>query len=182
MAILQKKEGRRINAYELGTNSDMELVMMFDGKIVKEKGIYLLRSTEALSSGLRGEKAKMGDFFKVDFKENPYPQERSWFFANHVEIERDKNVWEQIPHPVEAWFVGEPMTDALKFLINKKILIINEQDLCCYFKAYWGGYWLTAPIDTAIIFDNIVRINGVVTKVNFNFVIRDEIDHYQRLD
>ena len=75
--IVQKKNGKRIRAYQLGTDSAMEKQMISEGKIIVcVDGSYELFSREARQ---QGEKACTGDYFKIDSAGYPYPNKRDWF-------------------------------------------------------------------------------------------------------
>ena len=65
MKKVRKKEEKIIYAYRLGSDSEMERMMVQEGKIRKTAdGSYELFSSEAHND--RGEQAKSGDYFKVD--------------------------------------------------------------------------------------------------------------------
>ena len=179
---LQKFVGKQVKAYELGAGSAIEAQLMADGKITFEDGVFYLRSTEVVNAGSeKGQQAKPGDFFKVDGEGNPYPNEREWFLENHKAIDAEENLYEQKPKPLEAWFYGDPETDALRFALDNGLVHLCYEDPNSYFGAQLWGEWLTAPKDAAIIFYSVTRENGVVTAVDFNFVIREEIEKNYRI-
>ena len=180
--MLQKLAGKVVKAYELGSGTAMEAQMIDEGKITFADGNYYLRSTEVVNAGSgRGQKANPGDFFKVDSKGNPYPNDRNEFFENHIAVDEAANEYEQIPKPLEAWFYGDPETDALRFALDNELVHLNYEDPQNYFGAFLWGEWLTAAQDAALIFYSVTRENGVVTAIDFNFVIREEIEKNYRL-
>ncbi len=177
---IQKQHGKQLLAYELGKRSEMEMWLISQGKITREGDTYYLRSTEVVNSDptgkAKGQKAKVGDFFKVDGEENPYPNEREWFLENHRIVNPEANIWEQMPKPLEAWAVGDEFTDAMQFAVDNGLITLNDQDLQHYFKAFLWGEWLTAPCDATVVFYSVTREDGVVTKIDFNFVIKSEVE------
>ena len=183
MAKIQKNAGKKVNAYELGCGSAMEAQMIAEGKIVLKDGIYYLRSTEVVNAGTTGQQAVAGDFFKVDGEGNPYPNAREWFLEHHKVLNAEANEYEQIPQPNEAWFYGEPITDAVQYCLDHDLVKLNEDDPQNYFGAMLWGDWLTAPQTAALMFYSVNRDeNGVVTGVDFNFVVKEEIEkNYTRI-
>lgn len=181
MAIMQKKAGKTVCAYELGNGNPMETWMIANGKIILEDGIYYLRSTEVVNAGTKGQQAVKGDFFKVDGEGNPYPNAREWFLAHHNVLDSDADEYEQIPQPNEAWFYGEPITDAVQYCLDHELVKLNEEDPQNYFGAMLWGEWLTAPQSAALMFYSVTREDGIVTAVDFNFVIKEEIDKNYRI-
>ena len=176
MAKLMKNSGKKVNAYELGANTPMEDMMLREGKIVLEDGVYYLRSTEVVNAGTKGQEAHAGDFFKVDGEGNPYPNGRDWFLEHHKIIDAPNGVYEQIPQPNEAWFVGEPVTDAVQFAVDHELVKLDPENPEQFFGAHLWGEWLTAPSTAALMFYSISRNRvGIVTAVDFNFVIESEI-------
>ncbi|MBQ3415828.1 MAG: hypothetical protein IJH39_10965 [Clostridia bacterium] len=179
---LQKFVGKQVKAYELGAGSTMEVQLIAEGKIAFKNGIFYLRSTEVVNAGSEnGQRAVPGDFFKVDGEGNPYPNERKWFLENHIAVDAVNNLYEQKPKPLEAWFYGDPETDALQFALEKGLIHLDYDDTKNFFGAQLWGEWLTAPKDAAIIFYSVTRENGVVTAIDFNFVIREEIEKNYRV-
>lgn len=181
MARIQKIAGKKVNAYELGNGNAMEAQMIAEGKITLEDGIYYLRSTEVVNAGTKGQQAVAGDFFKIDSEGNPYPNAREWFLQHHKVLDVSANEYEQIPQPNEAWFYGEPITDAVQYCLDHELVKLNDEDPQNYFGAMLWGEWLTAPQNAALMFYSVTRENGVVTDVDFNFVIKEEIDKNYRI-
>lgn len=180
---LQKVVGKQVKAYELGADSPIEAQMIAEGKISFEDGVYYLRSTEVVNANSeKGQQAKAGDFFKVDGEGNPYPNDREWFLENHRAVSTEDNLYEQIPKPLEAWFYGDEMTDAVKFAVDNGLVKLNPNDPQNYFGAQLWGEWLTAPQTAALMFYSVTRNEqGAVTAVDFNFVIREEIEANYRI-
>lgn len=179
MAKVIKNTGKIVHAWELGRNTDMEIQLREEGKIVyTNNGEYELFSQEAKSGS--GEKAKAGDFFKVDKAGYPYPNKQDWFLANHRHIDADS--YEQLPKPMDAWEATEPVTPEIDFLINHKGLKLSPDTPEQYFGAELWGAWLTAASNAVLIFYSVTRDeNGVITDADFNFVARNEFEatyHY----
>jgi len=179
MAKVIKNNGKQVQAWELGKNTDMELQLREEGKIVyTDNGEYELFSQEAKSGS--GEKANAGDFFKVDKAGYPYPNKRDWFLANHRHIDADS--YEQLPKPMDAWEATEPITPEIDFLINHKGLKLSPSTPEQYFGAELWGAWLTAASDAVLVFYSVTRDeNGVILDADFNFVARNEFEatyHY----
>lgn len=179
MAKVIKNNGKQVQAWELGRDSDMECKLLTEGKIVylgDDK--YELFSQESKSG--TGEKAQAGDFFKVDKAGYPYPNSREWFLANHRHIDAD--YYEQLPKPMDAWEATEPVTPEIDFLINHKGLKLNPDNPEQYFGAELWGAWLTAASDAVLIFYSVTRDeSGVIIDADFNFVARKEFEatyHY----
>lgn len=181
MARIQKITGKKVQAFELGNGNTMEAKMIAEGKITVKDGIYYLRSTEVVNAGTKGQQAVAGDFFKIDSEGNPYPNAREWFLQHHKVIDASANEYEQIPQPNEAWFYGEPITDAFQFCLDHELIKLNLEDPQNYFGAMLWGEWLTAPRTAALMFYSVTRENGIVTGVDFNFVIKEEIEKNYRI-
>lgn len=179
MANVIKNQGKTVEAWELGTGSEMQQKLFAEGKIVyTDNGKYELFSQEAQSGS--GEKAVAGDFFKVDKAGFPYPNGREWFLANHRHIEGD--TWEQLPKPLMAWESTEEITPEVQFLIDNKGLKLSPATPDQYFGAELWGSWLTAASDAVLIFYSVTRDeNGTIVDADFNFVARPEFEasyHY----
>ena len=129
MAKVIKNEGKTVKAWRLGENSEMELKLIKEGKILCNDSNYELFSQESQSGS--GEKAQEGDFFKVDNAGFPYPNDAKWFLENHKHIEEDK--WEQLPKALLAWEATEEITPEVQFLIDNKGLKIDADNPEQYF-------------------------------------------------
>ena len=179
MAKVVKNNGKQVQAWELGGNSEMEHKLINEGKIVYTgNGTYELFSQEAKSGS--GEIAAIGDFFQVDKAGYPYPNKRDWFLANHRHIDADS--YEQLPKPMDAWEVTEPVTPEVQFLIDHKGLKLSPDTPEQYFGAELWGAWLTAAEDAVLVFYSVTRDeNGAIIDADFNFVARAEFEaayHY----
>lgn len=189
MATVIKNKGKIVEAWELGTGSEMERKLIAADKI-RFNEEYELRSQEVKPEILErdgqkkeiwhGEKACAGDFFKVDKAGFPYPNRREWFLANHRRLEGD--TWEQLPKPLMAWEVTEEMTPEVQFLIDNKGLKLSPDTPEQYFGAELWGAWLSAASDAVLVFYSVTRDeNGVILDADFNFVARKEFEatyHY----
>lgn len=181
MAQVIKNQGKMVEAWELGASSEMELKLRESQKIIFHEGDekpYELFSSESNSG--KGQRTVAGDYFKVDGKGNPYPQEREKFFANHRHIEGD--TWEQLPKPLLAWESGDEVTPEVQFLIDHKGLVLNPKTPEQYFGAVLWGAWLTAAQDAVLIFYGVTYDEaGNILDADFNFVMRSHFEeqyHY----
>lgn len=179
MAHVIKNAGKQVAVWELGKASDKELELVKENLILlHDNGEYELMSTESNSG--KGQMTTAGNFFKVDGRGNPYPQEREEFLATHRHIDGD--MWEQLPKPLLAWESSEAVTPEVQYLIDNKGLKLSPETPDQYFGATLWGAWLTAPIDAVLIFYSVTRAeDGSITDAAFNFVVRDEFDrtyHY----
>lgn len=174
MAKVIKNNGKKVQAWELGMGSAMELKLIKEGKIVYAgNGNYELFSQECNSGA--GEKANAGDFFKVDKAGYPYPNNRAWFLENHRHIDGD--TYEQRPKPLDAWEVTEGITPEVQFLIDHKGLKLSPETPEQYFGANLWGAWLTAASDAVLVFYSVTRNeSGVIIDADFNFVARKEFE------
>ena len=180
MAKVIKNKGRQVRAWELGANSEAERDLIGEGKIVRNFFGYELFSQEAKSE--EGEKAQVGDFFKVDSAGFPYPNDREWFLKNHRPINGVPDTYEQLPKPMLAWEAKEPITPEVAFLVEKKGLVLSPETPEKYFGAELWGTWLTAAKDAVLIFYSIMKDDaGNIMDADFNFVARKEFEdtyHY----
>lgn len=185
---VKKNEGKTVQAWKLGAASEMERKLMEEGKIVfheelefdsegKQIPQYELFSSESNSG--QGQRTVAGDFFKVDGKGNPYPQERQKFLTDHRHIEGD--TWEQLPKPLLAWETGDEVTPEVQFLIDHKGLVLSPQNPEQYFGAMLWGAWLTAAQDAVLIFYGVSYAeDGSILDADFNFVMREHFTEQYR--
>lgn len=169
-----KKNENRVSAYRLGDKSEMLDKLFMEKKIRKiSNNTFEIFSQEAING--RGEIAHIGDYVKIDNAGFPYPNEKTFFSENHYEA--GENEYIQIPHPLDAWTVDEPMCAEIEFLINHKGLIISEDNPDEYFSAPLWGTTLSAPRSSVIIFYSIFRNSeSVIIDIDYNFVKRDEFE------
>ena len=173
------KTNTRVQAWELGAGSDMEKEMIRRGKIAAHPdGTYELFSQEA-SEG-KGQFAKAGDFFKVDDKGFPYPNERAFFLKNHRCL--GGGWYEQAAKPLKIWRKGEPECEEIRFLLDRGILFLHPEDPRRYFSAFLWDTNETAPEDAVIVFFAVERDPaGNITGINFNFVVKDYFEKNYRV-
>lgn len=173
-----KIKGKCISAWKLGENSAMENKLIREGTLKQtSNGIYEVFSREAIS-GI-GEKASVGDYIKVDSNDFPYPNAREYFEKNHRHIEGD--TYEQVPSPVDVWFVEDEMCEEIQFLIDNKELKFNTADNRAYFNAPLWGTVLSAAKDAAIVLYSVTRAcGGKIIDIDFNFVAKDEFEKSYR--
>ena len=168
-----KKNGKPISAWKLGENSEKERELVMEKKIVVcPDGSYELFSQEALSG--HGEKAYVGDWFKVDSTGSPYPNAADFFEQNHRHIEGD--TYEQLPLPVGVWFYEDGICEEIQFLIEQKSLKLDEEHFDAYFSAPLWGTIETAKRDAAIVFYSVTREGNTIIDADFNFVERGEFE------
>ena len=167
-----KNKGKNVQAYELGTGSEMEQQLIESGKIIRHaNGSYELFSQESQSGS--GQMANPGDYFKVDDAGFPYPNGRDWFKQNHRHISGD--TYEQLPQPLEAWNACDPLTAAVNHLIATGKLTLNFVDRSKFFNAHLWGADLSQNDEATLIFYGVTSdANGEVVDANFNFVAKDE--------
>lgn len=171
MRYAVKREGKLVRAWELGAGSAMEQEMIRGGKIRLTHEGYELYSREAVNG--QGQKAKPGDFFKVDAGGYPYPNEREWFRANHRHLQGDE--YEQMPKPLAIWEVGDGESELIHWLTDGGRLTIREDDPARYFNARLWGAELSAAKDATVVFYSVDRdAAGKIADVNFNFVACEE--------
>ena len=179
MAKVIKNVGKEVVAYRLGACSKVELELSAKGLICyhRDNNTYELFSQESNDSG---EIALPGDYFKVDNAGFPYPNEATWFEANHRHINGDR--FEQVPKALTAWEATEPLTEEVAFLLNEGKLKLHPEKSEEYFGATLWGAWLTAASDAILVFYSVTRDdNGVIIDADFNFVARKEFEatyHY----
>lgn len=173
MAKIIKIEGKKIKAYILGQNTDMEKKMIKEGKIKKIEDGYEIFSQEV--KGNKGEKAKIGDYFKVDNDHYPYPNEKEWFEKNHRCIGND--LYEQVPKELDSWEYGQTITEEIKFLLDNQKLKINENLPEKFFEAFLWGSLLHAAKDSVVVLYSVDRNEeGSITSIDFNFITRKEFE------
>ena len=164
---IRKKEGKVVQAWELGAGSDMQYELEQAGLIVDlGNGEYELFSQESNSGS--GEIAQEGDFFKVDSTGSPYPNDREWFWNNHRSL--GGYDYEQIPAELFAWDEEDgPMPDPVLDLIDAGKLEVDENSWDARYGAELWGSWLTAAADAVIVFYD-------VDSLDFNFVARNDFE------
>lgn len=169
-----KKHGKTVSAYRLGDRSEVLDKLIAEGKLIpRADGTYEVFSQESVNGS--GQIAKPGDYIKLDSVGSPYPNDAEFFNANHRHIEGDS--YEQIPKPLLAWTVDEPITEEISFLIAHKGLILNDKSPDKYFNAPLWGTVESSPRDSVLIFYSVSRNEaGEITDADFNFVARAEFD------
>lgn len=163
-----------IKAWQLGQHSHMEQRMILEGKIrLPKPGRYEVFSQEA--RGESGELASVGDYFKVDSAGFPYPNEKTYFEANHIHLGGED--YRQLPKPLKAWLLGDPVTEEIDFLLRfKGLQITPERPDECFRAPLWGST-LTAAADAVLVIYSLERdSSGRIVDVDFNFIARPEFD------
>lgn len=171
--IVMKRGEVPVIACRLGDGSELEKRLIAAGALKRlDDGCYEVFSREAVNSG--GELAEPGSYVKVDQEGFPYPNSAEYFLANHELTERG---YVQLPRPLEAWRDGQPVSDAVRFLLDSGRLTINRQHPERYYSARLWGTILSSNRDAVIVFYEIKRSeDGRVTDAHFNFVVREEFE------
>lgn len=171
-----KNKRNIVQAYQLGSDSPVIKELIAAGKIEElGNGTYAVHSQEAVNGKVGGEKAKAGDWIKIDSTGFPYPNDQDYFKTNHCHVKGD--TFEQIPKPLKAWDAGCGMCPEIRFLIEKKGLRIDESSERQRYSAELWGTKEAAAADAVIVFYNIsYGKDGAVEEANFNFVARDEFE------
>ena len=147
MRTIIKTKQPIVKAWQLGQQSRMEQRMIREGKIrILGPERYEVFSQEAL--GKSGEIAAAGDYFKVDNAGFPYPNEKAYFEENHIHLGGED--YRQIPRPLKAWLLGDPVTEEIDFLLRfRELQITPEQPAECFRAPLWGSILTAAPTGTA---------------------------------
>lgn len=172
MRQIRKKEGKIIQAYCLGEDHPVIERLIGEGKIQPaDVGRWRVFSQEATE----GEVAESGDYVKLDSSGMPYPNTRAFFLKNHRHISGDD--YEQIPRWLNAWCLEDGMCPEVRFLIEHKGLVIDEESEEACFRAPLWGDLLSAAKDAVIVFYELEYDSGhEVVEADFNFVARNEFD------
>lgn len=169
-----KNKRNIVKAYCLGQGSEMErLLMELDRIRLLSDGTYELMSLAA-KNGV-GQRAEEGDYFKVaevDGVYYPYPNSRTFFLSNHVQVEDD--TYEQKVIPLAIWQWGDESCDAIAYLLENGKLMLNHADKERFFNAFLWGAELSAAQDATVVFYKIIRgSSGEILDIDFNFVVKD---------
>ena len=177
MFEIMKKQGKTVKAYCLGAENPEIVRLISEGKIIAlENGFYELMSQEAIKGGSgHGELAKTGDYVKLDNNGFPYPNARDFFDANHRHISGDN--YEQIPKPLFAWTIEDPMCPEIEFLLKQNRLQIREDSQDKFFSAFlWGTLESAARDAIVVLYDVTKESTGTIKDISFNFIDRDEFN------
>lgn len=94
------KHNTKCQAWELGSGSEMEQSLISQGRICTHpNGVYEIFSLEAQDG--KGQIAKVGDYFKVEYRGWPQPCNREWFLQNHKHPVTERSSIEMIPYSKE---------------------------------------------------------------------------------
>lgn len=171
MRYAVKLQGKRVRAWELGAGTAEEADLLRQRKIRRGSEGYELFSREAVNG--QGQKAKPGDYFKIDSEGFPYPNDREWFLANHRPLAGDE--YEQMPKPLAIWQVSDGENELIGWLEDRGKLTIRESDPERYFNARLWGADLSAAKDAVVVFYGVERNHaGEIADISFNFVAREE--------
>ncbi len=169
-----KQKGKTVSAYMLGTDSPVLNKLVEAGKIIPyDNGFFEIMSQESVNG--KGQIASIGDFVKLDSSGNPYPNDREFFLSNHRHIEGDK--YEQLPKPLLAWSIDEPVSKEVAFLILNKNLVLDLTNPEKFFTAPLWGTVESSPRDSLLVFYSVTRDDvGNIIDADFNFVAKSEFD------
>ena len=176
MYKLIKNKGNIVEAYQLGSDNPVIKALIDTGMICNiGNGKYEIHSQESVNGSLGGEKAKNGDWIKIDSKGYPYPNKKEFFEINHRHIEG--NTFEQLPKPLTAWDTKLEMCPEIVFLIEKKGLIIDKTSVTHRYTAELWGTTEVAAWDALIIFYSVFYDGaGNIIDCDWNFIERSEFD------
>ena len=125
--------------------------------------------------GEKGEIAVEGDWIKIDVNGYPYPNAKDFFESHHYLVERD--TYEQIPLPLNAWNAECGLCPEVEYLIRNKKLLINETSFEKRYSAELWGTREVAAADAVIVFYQILYdAEGKVEDIDFNFVEKKTFD------
>ncbi|MCD8116524.1 MAG: hypothetical protein LUE21_05325 [Oscillospiraceae bacterium] len=169
-----KKTGRPVTAFRLGDGSEPERQLIGRGLLKQgPEDSWLVFSRE--TDGRCGERARAGDYIKLDSSGSPYPVRRDWFERNH--FQGADGALYQRPVPLLFWKAGLPIREELRFLLDTGRLSLHPGDRTQYFQARLWDTDLSAASDAALLFYNLERSPcGDLTDARFNFVAGDEFD------
>ena len=172
-----KNKEKIAKAYCLGEGSEMEQLLIRLGRIrLLPDGGYELMSQEA-NNGV-GQKAKAGDYFKVDDVNGvyyPYPNGREYFLNNHTHLDGD--LYEHKEVALAIWQCGDSSCDVLEYLLEQGKLRLDYENEDRFFNAFLWGTDLSAAQTATLVFYEIIReASGVISDVIFNFVAKDEFE------
>lgn len=170
MIRIQKRHGKKVLAYQLGSQSPALQQLVKEGRLIAcPDGSFEVMSQEAVHG--KGEKAFPGDFVKIDAQGYPYPNSKTFFENNHRHLQGDE--YEQIPRPLEAWPASEPVCEEVRFLVEHKGLVIDPRHPDRYLTAPLWGTLESATRDAVVVFYHIQRDeSGAIVDADFNFVAR----------
>lgn len=176
MYTVIKNKGKMVNAYQLGNDNAVIKELMEKGKVCDlGDGRYEIYSQEAVNGASGGEKAKAGDWIKLDSTSSPYPNDKEYFESNHRHVEGD--IFEQIAKPLLAWDANLEMCPEVVFLLEKKGLIIDEASVERRYTAEIWGTTEVAAENAMIVFYSISYDDaGNVIDCDWNFVERGEFN------
>ena len=174
MILVQKKKGKIVTAYQLGTQH-----LVID-KLIQEKkiipllnGEFEVMSQEAVHG--KGEIAQIGDFIRLDADGWRYPNTQEFFKNNHRHLRGDE--FEQLSRPLKAWVADEELCEEVFFLIKNKGLFLNADDPSHYFTARLWGTLESAAQDAVLVFYSTQRNKtGQLIDADFNFIARNIFD------
>lgn len=172
-----KNKGKYVKAYRLGDKNPVVDQLIAEGKIkVLPNGEYEVFSQEVIrAQAEHGEAASAGDYVKVDGTGSPYPNDASFFAANHRHIAGDD--YEQIPKPMSAWSAEEPMCEEIRFLIREKGLVLNPEDPERYYTAPLWGTVEAGRKDAVLIMYSVSRGNdGDIKDISYNLITREQFE------
>lgn len=165
------KKSLPVQAFQLGTACCLEQQFVQSGLLVPlQDGLWRIKTRE---SPEEGELVKTGDYIKLDRSGMPYPNERSWFEANHAQLE--EHLYLQTAVPKTAWMSTQPMLPEIRFLLDRGLLIWAPDDPEHAFRARLWGTMQTAAADAVVVLNRVETDGpGNIRAVEFHFIANDE--------
>ena len=169
--MLVKKKALPQRACCLGEGSALEQELI-RRKLLKKRPDGLWELTTRETAG-QGEICRPGDYIKLDSIGMPYPNDPSYFRANHTHLEGQWYV--QNSRPVYGWTLEQPEDPIIRFLVESGRLRIDPEDPARTFSAFLWGTEQTAARDAVIIITATERsAGGQITDVSFHMVAGEE--------
>ena len=160
-------------AFQLGTVCPLAQKLMDRGFLLPlPDGFWRVKTREAMGEG---ELAKTGDYIKLDSTGMPYPTEKEWFEANHIQVEA--GIYLQKAQKRKAWCADEPVSPEIRFLLDRGLLQWDPEDPQRTFQAQLWGTLQSAARDAVVVLDRVeTDAKGTVREVEFHLVAGEEFD------
>lgn len=171
--IVMKRQNLPVTACRLGDGTALERRLIASGALRDlGGGRYEVFSREAQNGA--GELARAGCFVKLDGEGFPYPNSAEYFLSNH---DATADGYVQRARPLEAWREGQPVSGAVRFLLDSGRLRIDRQDPLRRYSARLWGTVLSADRNAVIVFYEVRRgPAGTIEDAQFGLVAGDEFE------
>lgn len=169
-----RKKKTVVQAYRLNEESRAVEQLIEEGRVRRRPdGRYEVFSKETGED--RGEVVCEDTYIKLDSDGYPYPNDTPFFRDNHRYIA--DGLYEQIPRTLDAWMAGDEICPEIRYLIEKRGLVLDEANPIQYFEAPLWGTTLFAAEDAVLVFYKIDRAeDGTIIDAEFCFVERAEFE------